>query len=66
MEDLIKALQIFSKYTKEDYPTWCEHDCLHVRVCPEEVLLEDIERLEELGFRTEDAEDFYSHKYGSC
>lgn len=28
MEDLIKALQIFLKYSTNKYPTHCEHDVL--------------------------------------
>ena len=39
MEDLIKALTIFSKYTKNsyhnEYPTSCDHDVLRVHVSPD-------------------------------
>lgn len=67
MEDLIKALQIFSKYTKADYPTDCSHDVLFVDVNPDEVEDEDIKTLDLLGFFIdEELEGFKSFRFGSC
>lgn len=68
MNDLIEALQIFSKYTNTKYPTWCEHDVMHIcDVNPDEVSQEDLERLDDLGFfvSQEDGE-FMSYRFGSA
>lgn len=67
MEGLIKALNIFIKYDKSEYPTSCEHDVLYVFVKPEKVNSQDIIALEKLGFNAdEDLECFYSYRYGSA
>jgi len=68
MEDLIKALQILSKYTQEKYPTGCEHDVLYViGVNIDDVSEEDLVELENLSFKYDDEEDnFYSFRFGSC
>jgi hypothetical protein len=70
MENLIKALQIFLKYGNPEYPTWCEHDTLHIcKIDPRSVSKEDIETLENLGFRYNEEypeEGFYSFRYGSA
>ena len=67
MEDLIKALQILSKYTETKYPTNCSHDVLFVNVDPELVSKEDIETLDALGFFvSEEDEGFSSFRFGSC
>lgn len=68
MEELIKALQIFSKYAEgynRDYPTHCEHDELQVIINPEKVSDVDKEELDKLGFFPQD-DYFVSYKYGSC
>jgi hypothetical protein len=68
MKELIKALQIFSKYVEgyhQDYPTHCEHDELQVIVNPKKVSVADKEELFKLGFLPE-YEHFVSYKYGSC
>lgn len=68
MENLIEALQIFLKYSKDKYPTNCSHDKLYVNVDPDLVSAEDKIRLEELGF-TPDEESgggFQSFRFGSC
>lgn len=68
MKELIKALQILSKYVEgynENYPTHCEHDELQVIVNPEKVSDDDKEELDKLGFFPED-DYFVSYKYGSC
>jgi hypothetical protein len=61
MNDLIEALQIFSKYGNPHYPTHCEHDELTISAAidPEEVSYDDRVRLEELGF-------FISYVNGGC
>ena len=69
MEQLIEALQIFSKYDKPAYPTHCEHDQLYI--CgdydPEKMDPDDVKKLDELGFFWSDSDDgFISYKYGSC
>ena len=67
MENLIKALQIFLKYTSDKYPTGCEHDVLYVYVYPGDVNQEDIEELDSLGFfPDDDGESFMSYRYGSA
>lgn len=68
MKELIKALQILSKYVEgynENYPTHCEHDELQVVVNPEKVSDNDKEELAKLGFFPLD-DCFVSYKYGSC
>lgn len=68
MKELIKALQIFSKYVEgyhNDYPTHCEHDELQVIVDPKKVSDDDKEELFKLGFFPQD-DYFVSYKYGSC
>ena len=68
MEDLIKALQILSKYTETKYPTNCSHDLLFVNVDPKLVSKEDMETLDTLGFfvSEENDEGFSSFIFGSC
>ena len=70
MNDLIEALQIFAKYGNPDYPTHCEHDTLMIMgICPEDVSVEDKEKLDELGFSvTEEYGEnmFISFKFGSA
>jgi len=67
MKDLIKALQIFAKYTDTEWPTNCEHDILYIMVSPNQVSDEDKVRLEELGFDADEGLDnFSSFKYGSA
>lgn len=55
MEELIRALNIFSKYMKNDYhrefPTSCEHDVLYVcGVDLERMDVDTVQKLIELGF----------------
>ena len=72
MEDLIKALQIFSKYGNPKYPTHCEHDVLMIcGIDPDDVSGEDTAELKKLGFLVGDpiegCEDgFYSFRFGSA
>lgn len=68
MGDLIKAFQIFSKYSKSKYPTNCSHDLLFVDVNPELVSKEDIKILDTLGFfiSQEFDDGFSSFRFGSC
>jgi len=66
MDDLIKALQIFRKYGNPKWPTWCEHDCLHVDIDPDIVTDKDKSTLDELGFIADEEDGFMSHKFGSC
>ena len=63
MEDLIKAFQIFAKYTDKKHPIYCNDETLFVLVAPAEVSDEDIEELKILGFRAniENGEHFYSY-----
>jgi len=49
MDDLIKALHIFRKYTDKKYPIGCEHDVLYVYVDPADVSDEDIKELDKLA-----------------
>ena len=70
MNDLIEALQIFAKYGNPDYPTHCERKTLMIMgICPEDVSVEDKEKLDELGFFITDEygeEMFISFKFGSA
>lgn len=55
MEELIRALNILSKYMKDDYcrdfPTSCEHDVLYVcSVDLERMDVDTVHKLIELGF----------------
>lgn len=70
MNDLIKALQIFLKYVKDEhrekYPTTCEHDMLFVNcVAPDDVSLDDLNELEQLGFFPYEDFAFVSYRFGS-
>lgn len=68
MEDLIKALQILLKYGNPNYPTWCEHDVLHICDIDEGKVSDyDKAKLDELGFMVdEDEGGFMSFKFGSA
>ena len=68
MEDLIKALQILVKYGNPKWPTWCEHDVLHIcDIDDENVSGEDKAELEELGFIVdEDEGGFMSFRFGGA
>jgi hypothetical protein len=66
MKDLIKALQIFAKYEKDDC-IYCEHDVMYVCISPDKVLATDGLTLQTLGFHIDLEEDnFYSYRFGSC
>lgn len=70
MNDLIEALQIFSKYGNPTYPIHCEHDVLMIspEISPDIVSKEDRDKLEELGFFVSDytGEDMFISYIGSC
>jgi len=67
MEDLLRAFQVFRKYTSYRRPTTCEHDVLYVLVKAEEVSTEDIKTLENLGFDVdENTGNFRSDRFGSA
>lgn len=67
MEDLIKAMTIFFKYTQAHHPTNCEHDVMQVDVRPDDVSHEDKITLDGLGFNVDpDEDDFRSYRFGSC
>jgi hypothetical protein len=69
MEDLIKALQIYLKYSNPRWPTHCEHDELYiVGVSPDEVSEEDKKELESLGFFVSEEPElcFKSFRFGSA
>lgn len=65
MDDLIEALTILRKYANPASPTNCAHDELFVCVDPHLVSAEDLQRLDQLGFFT-DEYGFKSYKFGSC
>jgi hypothetical protein len=66
LDQLIEALQIFLKYGNSSYPTYCEHDVLHIAIDPEKVSEDDKRRLDELGFFVgkEWPDHFISFRYG--
>lgn len=67
MDKLIEALQIFRKYGNSEYPTWCEHDMLHIcDIEPDLVSKEDTKKLDELGFFVDDSGGFASYKFGNA
>lgn len=70
MKDLIKALQIFSKYANDDYnPVNCTHDQINIGCGIELDMVsdEDVKELDELGFFwSELDEGFISFRFGSC
>ena len=67
MEDLLEAIKIFVKYSKDKYPTNCTHDILYVAVEENLVSDEDLKRLEELGFYINvEFGGFESTRFGSC
>jgi len=66
VNDLIKALQIFLKYSDPYAPTHCEHDVMYVNVNPAKVSDEDKAALDELGFTPDSNGMFRSFRFGSC
>lgn len=68
MNNLIKALQIFSKYKDLKYPTCCEHDILLIMAIEkDEVTIKDALELTELGFFWSDEYDCWaSYRFGSA
>lgn len=67
MEDLIKALDILASYENPKRPFQCEHDILYVIISPSIVSAPDRESLAALGFFVdENADCFYSYRYGSA
>lgn len=68
MEDLIKALQIFAKYSNERNPTHCEHDILMVAgVGEDEMSTEDVAALHDLSFDWDEGYDCWtSYRFGSA
>jgi len=67
MDDLIKALQIFQKYSSPNYPTSCEHDVLYVHIKYDKVSQEDKDKLVVLGFEeNEEDNGFLSYTFGSA
>ena len=69
MEDLIKSLRIFEKYCDDyhkKYPFCCDHDIIVFNgASKNDVSLEDIAELHELGWEPYEDFGFYSYKYGS-
>lgn len=68
MNDFIKALQIFAKYTDTSYPTHCEHDILMImEVGLNEISESDRDILDELGFHWSSEYDCWaSFRFGSA
>jgi len=66
MDDLIIALQILRQYKNPEFPTYCEHDILYIKVKPKKVSNEDIIMLGELGVHPNyEKKCFISYKFGS-
>jgi len=68
MKDLIEALQIFSKYQNEHWPTHCEHEVLYIMcVTQDQPSKEEAARLDELGFFwCESDYCWVSYRFGSA
>ena len=68
MNDLIEALQIFSKYLSNKNSRWpilCDHDMLYICDVDESVSEEDTKRLNQLGFSW-DEDGWTSTRFGSA
>jgi len=68
MEDLIKALTIFSKYSDTRWPTNCSHDVFAIMEVGEDDPTEDEKvQLEKLDFMwSEEDEVWMSFRFGSA
>jgi hypothetical protein len=68
MSDLIKALQIFLKYSDNKWPTHCEHDILMIAdILEDDISEDDRDRLKILGFDWNDEyQCFASGRFGSA
>jgi hypothetical protein len=68
MQDLIKALQIFAKYTDTHSPTHCEHDTLTIcGVTKGDMSEADRAAVETLGFLWDPCEEcWFSFRFGSA
>jgi hypothetical protein len=66
MDDLIEALQLIATRCKPEFPTWCEHDALHVCVDDELFTPDEIAKLDELGFFVGGEGGFTSFRFGSA
>jgi hypothetical protein len=66
MKDLIRALEIFSRYTNKDV-VHCEHDVLHICVDEDKISEQDKKELSKLSFDySSETDSFYSFRFGSC
>ncbi len=64
MSKLIEALQIFLKYKDARRPTHCEHNVLYIMdVTQEEVSVEDVVKLDALGFFWNEEYDCWASFY---
>jgi len=59
LHDMQEALEIFEKYTDEEYVFYTQHDTIGVGVSPSKVSDEDKERLDELGFYPDEGLDSF-------
>jgi hypothetical protein len=68
MQDLIKALQIFAKYTDAYAPLHCSYDKLTIcEVSIDDMHSDDIAAVQALGFDWDEGEDcWYSFRFGSA
>ena len=67
LDGLIEALTIFRKYGNPSFPTHCEHDVLYVNISYSTVHIDDINRLNDLGFTKNEVDiGFKSYRYGSA
>lgn len=66
MRDLIKSLEIFSKYCGDDeIVTHCVDETMYIYIHPDKVTADDKNELNNLGFAYR-SEYFYSRIYGTC
>jgi len=63
-ERLAEAFGIFARYTPVQFPVVCDHEVMYVLVDPDEVSVDDLYRLDELGFEIHDDRSFESMRFG--
>jgi hypothetical protein len=67
MEQLIEDLKVFSKYSKSDYPTHCEHDTMMIAdVAQDDISEEDLEKVSDRWLWSEEDDGYISYRFGKA
>lgn len=65
--NLLEAIALLARHPSSYIcPFHCEHDVLTVMANPEAFTVDEIARLETIGFHPGDEATFYSYRYGSA